>query len=1096
MEFRLLGPIEALRDGRSVALGGAKPRALLALLLLHASEVVSRDRLIDALWGDRPPGTAEHSLDVQVSRLRKSFEPDEVLLTRSGGYVLQVEADQVDAQRFERLLEEGRGANAAGEPAEALEVIREALGLWRGPALADLAYEEFARTEVERLEELRLVATEERFDAELALGLHSKLVPELEALSTKHPHRERLRAQLMLALYRSGRQAEALRVYSDTRKSLVDELGIEPGQPLRELEQAILRQDPSLDLSKPLLVRRRRRAFVSVLAVGIAGVVAAAVVLVTQGGAESAQAAESESDVFLTSASGKIVERAAVRDTTGVRFGAGSLWSVSSEGELTRVDPTTGKVLATIGLGITRPGGIAFGEGSVWVTDAYSPTLMRIDPAVNDVVDRFALPMNRVVTNLTGGVAVGAGSVWVGHGQFNPGAWVERLDPRTGRVQHRFPIEGGDADSVAFGDGALWVGSEAASELRKIDPRTNKLVFSLPLQQQVCCVAAGGGFVWAASNPEAVVWKVTSDGSRLPTIRLPSAIKNLTYADRALWAATGEGGSVIRIDPTTDRTQTFEVGHNVTDVDARDGLVVAGVQPNAQDVTAGLKGDVVRIGLKSPRLFEIGGPTFPSTDPALYEPWDKNMLQFDHATCAKLYDYPDVEGRAGRTVEPEVAADFPTVSDGGHTDTIKIRDGFRFSPPSNEPVTAASFRDAIERDISPTFAPDYLDPRWKIIVGAEAYNSGTAAHVSGISADGDTLVIRLTRPEPDLPRALALNVFCAVPAGTPITPHGLKTPISSAGPFYLAALTDSTAVLKRNPNYGGSRPQHLDAIVFRFGVAAKDAVAAIANGALDYLFENDPALAPDTEAARAAGERYRLIPDSTGSNHFLAFNWGRPLFSSIRMRRAVQYALDRRVLAEADPNRSSVPATGLLSPKTPGFTDAPLYPLRGDLRVARLLAGNRNVYAVLATFNDSYNAAFNQAVRNELAAIGIRVTVLPLTNEDFSNGGAGVASKRARSDLIWGGLNAETSDPVSYLQGAFLPAADRAALDRISKLSSPDRERKAIALARRIENESLFAVYDNAAIPELVSRRLGCIVHQPEYPGVDLAALCLRDGHG
>ena len=191
MEFRLLGPVEVLRDGRPVALGGAKPRALLALLLLHANEVVSRDRLIDALWGDRPPGTAGHSLDVQISRLRKAFEPDELLLTQSGGYVLQVEPEQIDVHRFERLLEEGRRANAAGKPAEALEALETALGLWRGAALADLSYETFARTEIERLEELRLVATEERIDAELALGRHDTLIPELEALTAKHPLRER-----------------------------------------------------------------------------------------------------------------------------------------------------------------------------------------------------------------------------------------------------------------------------------------------------------------------------------------------------------------------------------------------------------------------------------------------------------------------------------------------------------------------------------------------------------------------------------------------------------------------------------------------------------------------------------------------------------------------------------------------------------------------------------------------------------------------------------------------------------------------------------------------------------------------------------------
>ena len=1094
MEFRLLGPLEALRDDRSLPLGGAKQRGLLALLLFHANEVVSRDRLIDQLWPEREPGTAGHSLDVQVSRLRKAFEPDEILVTRGGGYVLEVDPEQIDSHRFERLLEAGRQANAAGRPHEALESLEPALALWHGRALADLEYEAFTRTEIDRLEELRLVATEERIDAQLAFGRQDTVVPELEALIAVHPHRERLRGQLMLALYRSGRQAEALRVYADTRKRLVDELGIEPGQPLRELEQAILRQDPALDLPPSPAQTRRRRTVVGVAAIALAGAVTAGVVLATQGGTGKANAlARSETNVFLRATTGRVVHETPAPDTVGVRYGAGSLWSVSSDGVLTRIDPETGNVVKRIGLGITQPGGIAFGEGAVWVTDAYGPTLLKIDPAVDDVVERFPLPMKGVVTDLTGGVAVGDGSVWVGHGQFNPGAWIERLDPQDGHLQARASILGGDADSVAFGDGATWVGSQAAGEVRKIDPDRNEVVLRTPLRpnSKLCCLAVGGGFAWAGISAEAEVWKIDGDGKVIDVVKLPAPVKNLTYASGALWAAVGEGGSVIRIDPTTDALRTYDVGHNVVDVDVSGGLVATGVQPSARDVTAGLTGDIVRIGVKSPRLFEIGDATLPSTDPALYAPWDKNMAQFDHATCAKLYDYSDVEGAAGRMIAPEVAEDFPVFSNGGRTATITIRNGYRFSPPSNEAVTAASFRNAIERDISPVYATDYLDPRWKLIVGTEAYNAGKTRHVAGISADGNTLVIRLRQPAPDLARALALNVFCPVPEGTPITPHGLNTPIASAGPYYLAALTDSVAVLKPNPNYGGSRPRHLDAIVFVFGVAPKDAAAKVAKGTLDYVLENDPTLAPGTAAAQAAGARYRLTPEPTAGNHWFAFNWGRPLFRDVRMRRAVQYALDRRALAHADPG-GAIPDTRILSPKVPGYSDAPLYPLGGDLATARRLAGGRKAKIVVYTFNDHpYTDAFNRGLRSQLAAIGLRMTILPMFNADFDNGGVGVAAKARKADLIWGGFNAETSDPVSYLQPAFLPPGDRAELDRIAKLSSPERETRAAALARKIESESLFAVYGLTVIPELASKRLGCIVHQPEYVGVDLAALCI-----
>ena len=232
MEFRILGPLEVLENGRQLDVGGAKQRALLAILLLHANEVVSTDRLIDALWEDDAPETGRKALQVYVSQLRKALGKERIA-TRSPGYRLQVEPGELDLSRVRSLLEEGRAADA--------------LALWRGPALADFAYERFAHSEIERLEDLRLACLEERIGTDLAGARHAALVGELEALVREHPLRERLRAQLMLALYRSGRQAEALEAYQDARQALVEELGIEPGRSLRELQQAILQQDPALD---------------------------------------------------------------------------------------------------------------------------------------------------------------------------------------------------------------------------------------------------------------------------------------------------------------------------------------------------------------------------------------------------------------------------------------------------------------------------------------------------------------------------------------------------------------------------------------------------------------------------------------------------------------------------------------------------------------------------------------------------------------------------------------------------------------------------------------------------------------------------------
>ncbi len=1062
-----------------------------ALLLLHANEVVSRDRLIDALWPDRAPGTAGHSLDVQVSRLRKVFEPEELLVTRSGGYVLELEPEQIDVHRFRRLLAEGRAANAAGNPHAALQALEDALALWKGPALADLQYESFARPEIDRLEELRLVTTEERIDAELVLGRHETLIAELEALTAKHPLRERLRGHLMLALYRSGRQAEALRVYSDLRRQFVEELGIEPGTGLRDLEQAILRQDPSLVLPRPAALTRRRRALAGVGALGLAGAAVALVVGLAQGGAESAQAlAEPDSNAVVSTRTGALLREADARNSVGVRFGGDSLWSVSSEGQLTRIEPETGEIVATIGLGIRKPGGIAFGEGSVWITDRYEPTLLRIDPAVNDVVDRFALPREGLGTVFTHDVAVGAGSVWVGHGAYNPGAFVERLDVETGRMQHRFPVLGGDADHLAFADGVLWVGSEASGHLRRIDARTNASTKVAELQGNICCIAAGGGYAWVAVSPDNLVWKVTPLGTLVQSFKLPSAIKGVTYAEGALWAAAGEAGAVVRIDATTNAARTYEVGHSVRDVDVEHGLLAAAVQESADDVTADLDGDVVWVARKAPTLFDSGA----TTDPAFSGPnWDAPQIQFHQATCARLLNYPDAEGEQGRQLVAEVAEDLPQVSDGGRTFTFRIRKGFRFSPPSGEEVTAESFRRAIERALSPQIDPfGSIPPLLANIVGAEAYHAGKTLHVAGVTARADELVIRLLKPAPELPWLAALS--CAVPVDTPVVPWGLETPVASAGPYYLAAHTDSVAVLRPNPNYGGTREQHLDAIVFRLDVSPADAVTGIEAGTVDYFLESQrPTLTAETDAARAAGSRYRMTPDGSAATRYLWFNRNRPLFAAIRMRRAVQYALDRTALAATE---GGTPATRIYSPKSPGFDGTPLYPVSPDLRAARRISGGRRGHAVLLAFDpraDPYAAAWVRSVRAQLAAIGISVRVLPLTNDDFSSNGAGVRAKAARADIGWGGANAETADPVDYLRRFFLPRKEGVEINRIASLSSPERERAASALAKRIEAKSLFAVYAYSAVPELVSRRLGCVVHQPQFPGVDLAALCLKD---
>jgi DNA-binding SARP family transcriptional activator len=293
-EFRLLGPVEVIVEGRPVPLPAAKPRALLAVLLLDRNRVVSVGRLVEDLWGDEPPETATKALQGYVSQLRKGLGADR-LLTKPPGYSLHVEEGELDLDRFEDLVQEGRELLAAGDSKAASKRLAEALELWRGTPFAEFESEPFARDAGARLEDARLAALEERIEADLALGRHARLIPELEELVAREPLRERPRAQLMLALYRSGRQADALELYRRTRESLSAELGIEPSLELQELERRMLQHDPTLERTRAPVrqaedgatVPLARRPQFLVLAAFVLAVIAAVIAAVALTGGDS-----------------------------------------------------------------------------------------------------------------------------------------------------------------------------------------------------------------------------------------------------------------------------------------------------------------------------------------------------------------------------------------------------------------------------------------------------------------------------------------------------------------------------------------------------------------------------------------------------------------------------------------------------------------------------------------------------------------------------------------------------------------------------------------------------------------------------------------
>ncbi len=332
MEYRILGPLEVVEHGHKLPLGGVRQRALLAVLLLHRREVVSVDHLIEALWGDNPPLTAAKTIQVYVSRLRKVLGA-EILETCGRGYRLAIDSGRCDLDRFDALLARGREAVESENRALAVEALRDALALWRDPGLDEFSGEPFAEAELARLVEARLTALEDRIDAELAMGRGPELVRELEQLAAEHPLRERPAAALMLALYRAGRQADALAVYRATRERLVDELGLEPSPSLRELESRILRHDPSLSPPRPATPSGSRRAAVKRRAgimVALFVAVAVAGVLLGAGRPQALPATLGNANglVALSKQSGRVVGAMRVAGAVAaVGSGSGSVWA-------------------------------------------------------------------------------------------------------------------------------------------------------------------------------------------------------------------------------------------------------------------------------------------------------------------------------------------------------------------------------------------------------------------------------------------------------------------------------------------------------------------------------------------------------------------------------------------------------------------------------------------------------------------------------------------------------------------------------------------------------------------------------------------------
>ncbi len=569
LEFRILGPLEAWDGDRRLDLGGPKQRALLALLLLHRREVVASDRLIDSLWGEEPPPAAQKTLQVYVSRLRKTLG-NGLLQTRAGGYALGLAPDQLDSERFERTMKEGRDFLDSGDPERAAAMLRGALSLWRGPPLADLTYEAFAASEVVRLEELRVAALEERIEADLALGREAELVPELEGLVQEHPLRERLRAQLMLALHRTGRQAEALAAYQELRRTRVEELGLEPSRALQELEQAILRQDASLELdrrsgARPPVgkgLRRRRLALFSLGGASVLAVALTVAFLAVAGGEEGAGLASvaPNSVAVIDPRTNSVLGGIPVGvSPSSIAIGEGAVWVLNGDDKtVSRIDPDLKKEVRRISVGGT-PTDLAVGAGAVWVANGFDNTVTRIEPESNVVVATIPLPtageLAPVSLGRGGYLAIGAGAVWVT--RLLQHGFVWQIDPKTNAVAAtiRLPQSAGGQE-IAVGESAVWVNGNGG--ITRIDAMTHaKTLLSAVEPGGIGGIAVGHGAVWVAGlstgSDHAPLWRIDLRGEVvIASIAVGAGPAGVAVGAGSIWVANSLDGTVSRVDPETN----------------------------------------------------------------------------------------------------------------------------------------------------------------------------------------------------------------------------------------------------------------------------------------------------------------------------------------------------------------------------------------------------------------------------------------------------------------------------------------------------------------------------------------------------------------
>ncbi|MDP9269799.1 MAG: ABC transporter substrate-binding protein [Chloroflexota bacterium] len=792
-----------------------------------------------------------------------------------------------------------------------------------------------------------------------------------------------------------------------------------------------------------------------------------------------------------------------VKEAVDATYASGNFWILNLEPlSFVQVDATKGSIVRQIASPFDDVGGYVADERNLWIADYAHPAIARIDIASGREVNRLDLAKAiKPPDEGFAGLALGDGSIWAAgksRGQ------VFRIDPGNGRLQAT--IDDAGSFSTGFGDGFLWTGS--FDGVTRIDSATNSATKTdVPGGHVASTIAVGGGFAWTADESKGVVYKIDRAGKIAGTIETGIGAHNVSFSDGQVWVANQDIGTVSGIDVVTGKVTTLTFGHPASAVAAGGArlLVLLGQGRTYEDRIEALTGKVAR-------LF-IAGYQFESGEPATE--WSPEAFLIGDATCAKLANWVREAGGATR-LQPEVAAAMPSISADGRTYTFQIRPGFAFSDASGEKVTAETFRYSIERALSPRLAETapgvlFIDD----IKGEDAFRNGTADHISGLVAAGDRLSITLVAPRGDLTSRLTLPFFCPVRLGTPIVPGGAVSRVSgpdgtveslpSAGPYYLAdRLNGEYAILKKNPNYGGSRKAAFDAIALREGINGGVAVERVDSKKWDGIVDLDDQIfsprgelatrwGPASAAANAGDQRFHVVPD--GGLWMLSFNASRPPFSDIRMRQAVSLAINRAAVADASGSEviQVLPWNRFLGPPMNSGAAPSAEELRPDLQRARALLGtgvSRTLTLAVPSFCDECQSAGDR-IASDLRGVGLQVEVQRVRES------ADVQDPFANFDMRLGAIWPDTPDRGAFLSqlltlevpSGWLPAPLQGVDKSLTRVSGAEREKRVTELAATTAEQVPAAVYGYSVKGAYFGRTVGCVQFWPTGE-LDVTALC------